>query len=225
MFLVPAKTLMIEIIKDIFNSDTASEDFRGLWVGMEYPSTVSNYPGIWVDFATATELQSAGIDNVEWLPAQSAQEGPRRVQRWRFSGTYSFTCVALSSLQRDTLLDTMIQTLAFGSSADNLDFKSKIENNDLIALTMQFDRFGLVGGSANPGTPWMTDDVVYEETISIDCEGSFLSDAQTGQFVPLSEITVTDSPQNNPADIETLIADSLALSPPQLMGLKPGQWI
>lgn len=205
MFIVQAKTLMVEIIDAIFNSDTMSDEFGSgkVWVGMEYPAETSNYPGIWVDFSTSTELQAASLNPDEYLPALNKRDGVRHVQRWRFAGTYSFTAVAMTSLERDSLLDTLIRTIAFGSSALNFDFKHMVENNDLIGLTMQFDRFGLIGGSANPGTPWGTDDVVYEETVQVDCEGEFLSDPKTGAMVLLSQVLVTNQPGDSLTEAET----------------------
>jgi hypothetical protein len=195
VFIVNAKTLMVEILTEIFNGDSIGEDFGAgkTWIGMEYPAETTNYPGIWVDFATSVDLQAASLTPDTFLPPVAVGQSVRRVQRWRFAGTYSFTVVGMSSLERDSLLDTLIRIIAFGSAGLNLDFKHMVESNDLIWLTMQFDRFGLVGGSANPGTPWGTEDVVYEETVQIDCEGEFLSDVDTGVLVPLTEVVVTDS--------------------------------
>jgi hypothetical protein len=203
VFIVPAKTLMVEILSEIFDGDTIGDDFGGgkTWIGMEYPAETTNYPGIWVDFTTSVDLQAAAIDPYEFLPQVLSDQGLRKVQRWRFAGTYSFTVVGMSSLERDNLLDTVIRVIAFGSAGLSMDFKHLVEQNDLIGLTMQYDRFGLVGGSANPGTPWGTEDVVYEETVQIDCEGEFLSDPATGAIVPLSQVVVSESPDNNPGDI------------------------
>jgi hypothetical protein len=45
------------------------------------------------------------------------------------------------------------------------------------------------------GTPWGTNDWVYEATCSLTCEGEFISDLRhSPSLIPLSAITVTATP-------------------------------
>lgn len=204
MFLLETKTLVLEALKSVFNEDYPVADFRAIWSGMEYPADKANYPGIWVDFTPTAPLQSAGIGHVEYVTSDSG--GVRKATRWRFAGNLTFTVTALSSLERDRLVDELIKVLAFGSeNPATAPFRQMLEVNDLIALSVQWDTFSLPGKDESPGTPWGTPEVVYEHTVSLDCEGSFVSEASGAALVPLSGFTfdvyddVTQMPIDPPA--------------------------
>jgi hypothetical protein len=68
---------------------------------------------------------------------------------------------------------------------------------------MDFDTLQPSGAAAAPGTPWGSDEIIYERTISQQVVGEFVVDPATGALLPLSEITVTartggteDDPEN-----------------------------
>jgi hypothetical protein len=59
-------------------------------------------------------------------------------------------------------------------------------------MNFDFDEIGQRGFSAAPGTPWGTDDVVYEGTLAMECVGEFVSNIDTGEIVGvISAIQVT----------------------------------
>lgn len=204
IFLVPLKTLVVEATRGVFDADYPQADFRSLWVSMEYPADEANYPGVWVDFDTTTPLQTAGIDHHEYV--QDEDTGLfRRVGRWRYGGMLTFTVVALTSLERDRLVDELVRVVAFGSENPQTSvFRTSIEQNDLIACDVQWDRLSLVGKNEDQGTPWGTDEVVYEWTVQLDCQGDFVADTitATAALVPLSAVVAYSAPEGEDLPVE-----------------------
>lgn len=202
MFLVPLLTLFKEATTAVYGAEFPEPDFRDLWVSLEYPAAEANYPGIWLTYMPTAPLQVAGIGHREYTDP-AADGSVRALTKWRFGGTLSFTCVAMSSFERYRLADSLIETLAFGKdNPDTSEFQATLDNNDLIGLQMQWDQFTIGAPDESQGTPWGTDDILYEMTVSVDCQGEFASDALGATLIPLSAVTVTDyAPGEGPADL------------------------
>lgn len=200
MYLVPLKTLLVEAVKNQFGTAYPEADFRSIHVSIEYPVDPQEVPSVWVDYDDTAPLQIAGVHHREF-----SEPGPdgarRRFTRWKFAGTISFTVVALSSLERDRLYDELIRVIAFDSTTDDVgQFRAYIENNDLIALNINFDTIAVRGNAAAPGTPWGTDEMMYERSIQLDCLGEFTSAGATEALVALSEIRVYERSNDEPDD-------------------------
>jgi hypothetical protein len=125
--------------------------------------------------------------------------GFRFYKKWRFQGYATFTIVALSSLERDRLFDEFVKVIAFGEvNPQRSTFRNVIDNNDLIAMNMDFDSIAIRGAAANMGTPWGTNDVIYEITAACQVLGEFTSDISTGELVNLSEIDIFPEIEGGP---------------------------
>ena len=183
MYLVKLKTLLVKALTTTFDAAYPVEAYRGLYASLDYPIDKAGYPGIWVDWEGAS-LQNAGVGHTETVDG-------RRVKRWRFSGTTTFTIVALSSLERDGLYDEMVKVIAFGQlyHATN-PFRQTIHENDYLGISFDWDNIHPRGESSIPGTPWDTDDVIYEVTIGLDTIGEFVSEPDDATLVPLSAVAV-----------------------------------
>lgn len=196
-FLVPLKTLLVEAWQKTFDGEYIEEDFRGLHVSIEYPARKQDYPGIWVDF-TPTGIEIAGVSHVEYEEGVDF-EGFRPHTRWVYDGTAEFTIATMTSLERDRLFDEMTRVLAFGREDESTaEFRAYIEDNEFVACNMDFDQFSVQGMAATPGTPWQTDDIIYEVTISTRCFGEFVSDSKSLTLVPLSAIVVQPQGPGDP---------------------------
>lgn len=208
MYLIPLKTLFVIALRETFDSNYPEADFQNTKVGIEYPVDPQAYPSIWVDFQDDQPLIQAGVAQVELVTAAGGGLAART--RFRFGGDITFTIVALSSLERDRLFDEMIKTLAFGKeNTFTSRFRTMIETNDYIAVNAKFDSIPVGGNNAGPGTPWGTDEIIYERTISLGILGEFVIDPATGGMVVLSSIlthesldlmTSPDAPVGFPAD-------------------------
>lgn len=178
------KAGLVSALRKTFDGNYPEEKLRDIRVSIEYPIQQQDYPSIWVDFEEAT-LQTAGIDHRE------EDEDGHLVLRWRYEGHASYTIAAMSSLERDRIFDELVKILAFGRSAEHLSaFREYIESNDLIAMNFDFDQIEVSGNAATPGTPWETDEIIYESTLIMQVIGEFVTDVDTGNLIPLSKIII-----------------------------------
>lgn len=191
MYLAPLKAAVVEALRDTFDGDYPNADFQNINVSVEYPILKSQYPNLWVTYDDSAELSIASIGHLETTFDVSTQTYTQ-VNRWRFQGTVTITIAALSSLERDRLYDEVVRTFAFGGQNVALNvFREKIEDNDFIGMNFNFDDLQPSGDIAAMGTPWQTEEMIYEKSLSIDLIGEFVGDPKTQQLVPLSKVLVT----------------------------------
>jgi hypothetical protein len=182
------KTALVEALHATFDGAYPESDFREIKIGIEYPVDQSSYPGIWVNFDDTDELRVAGIGHTEIATVGGVDVV---VTRWRFAGTLTLTVAALSSLERDRLYDELVKVIAFARVTDSRsEFRDGIEQNDLVAMNGNFDLMRPSGDNAAPGTPWGTDEFIYEKSISIDLIGEFVSEPDSLTLVPLRQVRV-----------------------------------
>jgi hypothetical protein len=184
MYLVVLKSALVEALRATFDEGYPDPDFRNLRVSPEYPIGEQDYPGLWVQYEDTDELQIAGIGHIEIVRLPDGREAP--TTRWRFGGTVTITCVALTSLERDRLYDGVVRTLAFAKVNQGVsEFRRLVENNDFVGMNGNFDQLRASGDAASQGTPWGTDEVIYEKSISFDLIGEFVSEPEFGDLVNL----------------------------------------
>jgi hypothetical protein len=175
----------VEALRHTFDHEFVEPDFRDLLVSIEYPMTQAAYPSLWVNYEDEKNIQVAGVGHHEDIVKPDGSFG--RTTRWRFEGEVTITAVAMTSLERDRLYDELVRTLAFGSDRHSTaQFRAEIESNDFIAMNMNFDDLRASGDTAAQGTPWGTDDFIYEKSLSIQVQGEFIGDPETQQLVRLS---------------------------------------
>lgn len=189
-YITHLKAMLVQAVVETFDQQYPVADFRDIHTSIEYPIEKQHYPGIWVDYDDTQPLRTAGVDHVETVVSSTTVS---RYRRWKYAGYVSYTVVALTSLERDRLCDEMIKVIAFGGQNPTTQrFRDYVENNELIAANFNFDEIEMRGNAAVPGTPWGTDEIIYERTINIAVLGEFVSDAETGDLVPLSAIHVLE---------------------------------
>lgn len=211
-YLTYLKTMLVEAVRETFNETYPIEEFRDLHASIEYPAEPANYPGIWVDYEDVDKLKIAGIDHKEYT-AETPEGYIGEFTRWRFSGYVSYTIAALSSWERDRLFDELVKVFAFGKEHPaRARFRQYIEANDFIAANFDFDEIEPRGNVAAPGTPWGTDEMIYERTVNMEVIGEFIADNATGDLLPLSRIIISAGvalgPDENPTSV--IVPDGLA---------------
>ncbi len=190
MYVAPLKTLLVEALQLTFDVSYPEAEFRGVHIGQDYPVDPQGYPAVWVDWNDTQPLLKAGVAHVETEhPVTGTEIAP--FTRWRFQGYVSITTVAMTSLERDRLFDEMVRVVAFGEQDTVVGrFKSRIASNDLIGATLNTDRIEVQGSAAAPGTPWGTDELMYERSLNLELVGEFIPNPSTGVLVPLSAIKI-----------------------------------
>lgn len=193
MYLTKVKTLFLEGLKQTFDQFYPEPDFQNVHIDMEYPVDPQDYPSIWIDYEDTQDLLQAGVGHLEYVdPDTDTARAP--FTRWRFQGYASITVVALTSLERDRLFDEVVRVVAFGGEDDILGrFANYVDTNGLIAMNINTDKVQPRGAAAAPGTPWSTDELMYERTLNLEVIGEFIPDATTGTLVPLSKIVLLPS--------------------------------
>ena len=189
MYIAPLKTLLVEALQGTFDSVYPVAKFQDVHVSLDYPVDPQNYPSLWVDYDDTQPLLRAGIAHLEDQSTNGTQVSP--FTRWRFQGYVSITTVALTSLERDELFDEVVRVVAFGNENTIIGrFKDRIASNDLIAANLDTDKIDVRGSAAAPGTPWGTDELMYERSLNLGILGEFIPDPSTGTLVPLSRIEI-----------------------------------
>lgn len=164
------------------------------YVSVDYPVEPGQYPGVWVDFEVSL-LQIAGIDYIEMTTSGAV------LTRWRFQGYCSFTIAALNSNECDGLYDQLIALTAFAAQSEfSSPFRTAVEDNSLVATTWSFDNIEGRGQNAAPGTPWGTDEIIYERGMALAVVGEFVTNPVTQQLYNLREIVIRATAENNPED-------------------------
>lgn len=190
MYMTKTKTMFVEGLASTFDQYYPEPEFRGVHVGMEYPIDPQQYPAIWVDYEDTQDLMQAGISHVEYTDPDT-HASRAKFTRWRFQGYASLTIVAMTSLERDRLYDEVVRVVAFGGEDETIGrFSSYIDHNGFIAMNLNTDKIQPRGSAAAPGTPWSTDELMYERSLNLEVIGEFIPDAQTGSLIPLSRIVV-----------------------------------
>lgn len=184
-YLRHVKTGLVVALRQTFDNQYPDERLRELLVSIEYPVQQQDYPSVWVNFTDTEPLVTAGIDHREY------DEDDNPVLRWKFAGDATYTVAAMSSLERDRIYDELVRVMAFSRSHDYLSpFRDYIESNPFIAMNMNFDEIEILGDAAAPGTPWDTDEVLYEKTLSMHVMGEFVTSIADGNLVRLSKILI-----------------------------------
>jgi hypothetical protein len=187
-YLRTVKTTATEALQAAFlvaypETDPGGGD-KPVYISQEYPAEQAHIPAVWVEFEP-TDLRTCGIAYTE-----TDTEG-NLFTRWRFSGMASFTVAAMSSNERDMIYDQMVALVAFASQTEAPSaWRQVIEASDLIATTWSYDTIENRGAAAAPGTPWGTDEVMYERGIALQVLGEFVTNPITLQLVSLAEIDI-----------------------------------
>lgn len=201
MYRVVLKTAVVEALRSVFTETHPNPDFRGQnspMISIEYPMEISHYPGIWVQYADNGEISTVGIDHVEHSVNEAADTYSRN-GRWKFSGSVTMTIVALSSYERDRLFDEVVRIFVGARFNPALaSFREKIEENDLVGINVNFDDIESSGEATPMGTPWGTDEIIYETSLTFDLVGEFVTDQLTTELVPLSKLTYMDYVDGTP---------------------------
>ena len=201
MYLVALKTAVVEALASVFTDTHPNPDFRGKnkpKVSIEYPVDQSHYPGVWVQYADDSEVSIVGIGHVE-MSTDTTAGTVSQGSRWKFSGSVTMTIVALSSFERDRLYDEVVRIFVGARFKPEISsFRSKIESNDFIAMNANFDDIEPFGAASPPGTPWGTDEIIYEVSLRFDVLGEFVTDQLVTALVPLSKVTYMEYVEGTP---------------------------
>lgn len=185
-FIVAVKSAVVGALQSTFHTPNYPDPIlQNISVSMEYPTEIEQYPGVWVGF-NFRDMQSIGMGNPIFL-----HEGPppRRYQLWNFGGSVTLTILALSSKERDTISDKIIQMYAFHALNPATEgFRAYLDEYPSIHIGVNNDILRTEGESTTLGTPSQPDVIVYENSLVFDVAGQFASQLPTGELIRLDEV-------------------------------------
>lgn len=177
------KTAIVEGLQDVFINHV-DELLRKTRVTIDYPKTELDYPTIVVRFFER-EIRNAGVGHEQLLTVRDTEgvEGMFKFRRYFYTGDIEFAVYALSSLDRDLLSDSVVQTIAMGKMEEytqrflgriyiDSDYDPTAANHFINVNTDSISGFGESQGP----TPWDSeDDLVYTTSYRTKVFGEFVS--------------------------------------------------
>jgi hypothetical protein len=169
-------------LRDALQGSVSTDTTQKVSVSLDYPLKQIQYPSIWVQFSI-TKLNRSGVGHE--IQIQDKDGNWSFVQEWTFMGRITLTIVALKSLDRDKLSDSVICALAFARPPELLITKPQadtkqnrglitaLDENPYVALTLQLDTIIPGGQTTSMGTPFADDILTYEDSYSFDLVGQF----------------------------------------------------
>lgn len=178
------KTALVESLRDVFSNhvDTLLSKTH---VTIDYPRDEAKYPAVIVRFFER-EISGAGIAHTEMIPIYTGDtyEGTFKFKHYIYKGDVEFAVYALSSLDRDLIADTLVQTIAFGELTGYTNrFFNRIYTDDENRypdsvwhnIHINTDKIQGFGETQQP-TPWASeDDLIYQTSYRSAVFGDFYS--------------------------------------------------
>ena len=157
-------------------------------IGLDSPMTEADYPHVVVRFY-GRSVRNAGVAHHEWLPIPDSN--PERYHKYKhyfYNGDIEFSVYALSSLDRDLIADSIVQTLTMGDlEAYTNAFLNRIYDPNPLTdpaainhvINLNTDEVQEFGETEQPA-PWLPEDVlIYQTAHRIAVFGQFYSRTPT----------------------------------------------
>lgn len=180
---VPYKTWVkqsvVEALRRTFNAhpDKLLQETN---VTIEYPNEEAKYPAIVVRFFER-DISNAGISHYEVLEINGS---PYKFQHYFYTGDLEFAIHALTSVDRDLLADSLVQTLGMGDLSEwtanffnriYVDEFTQFPKGEYNHINVNSDKLQGFGETQNIA-PWNPEDVmVYQASYRVGISGGFYS--------------------------------------------------
>lgn len=175
------KTALVEGLRPVFTNHPDSK-LQGTKVSLDFPNTKEQYPAVIVRFFER-QIFNAGVGHVEFIYDNNSATDIK-YRHYFYNGDIEFALYALSSLDRDLLADSLVQTLAMGDVAAYTQlFRNRIYSPNITTYPLADWNFITLGtdvisgfGETQLPAPWQPEDVlVYQTSYRIPVFGEFYS--------------------------------------------------
>jgi hypothetical protein len=178
------KRSMVESMREVFQAHP-DELLARTKVSIEYPQDKNRYPSVIVRFFES-QIKNMGVGHFEIIPVQQ----PTGVQNKKFkhyvyTGEVEFGIYALSSLDRDLIADTIVQTLSMGELQTYTNkfftriYASVLPEAKTNWININTDVIQGFGEAETPA-PWEPDtQMVYQTSYRCEVGGEFYSLEET----------------------------------------------
>jgi hypothetical protein len=181
------KEALVEALRAVF-AGHPDEILRTTKVDIDYAFTEAQYPAVIVRFYERS-INNAGVGHEELFENPNDPGKYIRYKHYLYSGDIEFAVYALSSVDRDLLSDSLVQTLAMGDlTAYTNAFLQRIYAPDAVTEPASVDHMINLNtdqiqgfGETQAVAPWQPEDVmVYQTSYRIAIHGEFYSLTPTG---------------------------------------------
>lgn len=173
-------------LRKTFDADYPDQMFRVVYTGPNFQMKRASYPAVYVAYGE-TSIQNIGLGHR--VAGFDAQGQDRLFKQAIAAGTIQFTVMALTPLERDTLMDDLMDVFMFGKEQPAKSaFWTEIFGEDFIWLTLNVENI-IPGGVSTMVVPWQTEnDILFTGSYALTSSCEFFSDANTSDFVPINKI-------------------------------------
>jgi hypothetical protein len=187
---------------------TRERQLVDLKITPHYPLVKLDYPSIVVEY-NGQRIINAGVGHEEWFLDDN--EILRKWNHRRFEGTLNFSCHALTPLDLDLLVDSLVEVLSFGRLDAQLgNFFTSIYGSPDDPLMLAFSQLMLNVDEINDGgvtaqiAPWSPEDVlVYSSDLNIEIHGGFYNTYPQDQWSFITRVESQSYPQfEQPVDFD-----------------------
>jgi hypothetical protein len=189
------KRTLVEGLQPVFAShpDTI---LRNTKVSVDFPNEREAYPTVLVRFHES-QIYNAGVGHVEFITDDSLQT--TKFKHYFYKGQAEFAIYTLSSLDRDYISSTIVQTLAMGDLLGYTNqFQARVYGPDPVVkpdaewnfVNLNTDQIQPSGETQLPA-PWQPEDVlVYMGSYSVPVFGEFYSLPPSTQLQNISHVNI-----------------------------------
>lgn len=176
------KEALVEALREVF-ADHPDEILRTTNVNIDFPLTEAEYPAIIIRFYER-DIHNAGVGHYEFFEDENNPGRWIRYKHYLYNGDIEFAIYGLSSLDRDLLADSIVQTLAMGDLSDYTNkFLTRIYSPDATAEPTSVDHAINLNtdqiqgfGETQMLAPWQPEDVmVYQTSYRVGIHGEIYS--------------------------------------------------
>jgi len=178
----------IQALRAVYKSPTFPDPelSQKINIEIEYPIIQTRFPAIYVTF-NENKVIDGGLGNYTIEDDDSGT--PHFFRQWIFEGLINFNIMALDPLERDTLSASLVDIFAFGTDMTAFQpFYDEIYDEDFVSLQLLHAHL-LPGGNNISPAPWgNTDEFVYISSYGAATAGSFWTEPDNPQLVPINKI-------------------------------------
>ena len=196
------KETLVGAMQAVFSSHPDDVLQQQVHVTTSLPMERAEYPTVMVRFYER-DLHNLGVGHQEWLPVVDEDDELTgefvKFKHYAYSGDIEFGVLGLSSLDRDLVGDSIVQTLTMGSMETytsvfwNALYRPNLATDPTAAehfINLLNDRIQGYGESEEMA-PWMTEDtLVYRTSYRIPIFGEFYS--RTPDLAPAGLVSRVD---------------------------------
>jgi hypothetical protein len=187
------KTALVEALRPVF-SNHIDQKLQPTKVSIDFPKERQAFPSVIVRFYEK-EIKNAGVGHEEHF--LDANNKSWKFKHYFYTGDIELVVYALSSLDRDLISDTLVQTLAMGELADYTNrFFARIYPSNSEAVPDSAGHFININadkisgfGETQTAVPWDSeDDLVYSISYRVEVFGEFYSLPQDMPYEFVSQV-------------------------------------